>query len=344
MKTSELNPRERFGLFLIDERPDRIPIIPLITSHAAIVSGISVRDYCTNGKSMAKAHVEAYKRYGHDAVMLFSDVGMVAEAFGSTYSFPEDDIPTLETPVVTDLASVSNLSIANMETPGRWGVYFDAIGITYRQLADRVPILCFIPAPFTTAAGMRGTEDFLVDLMLDPELAHELLKKAEEGVIRLTDEVMLRGALPVLVDPLASGSVISSSQFKSFALPYLQNCVNYLHRFDMDVILHICGKTAGLWDGIPDSHADLFSLDDVSLHDACVTLGNKMRIIGNLRPADMLRWNPKQVEEAVREAVITAKDTIKGFALSTGCEVPLATKPENLDAMVMTARWEGRYW
>ena len=40
----DLTPRERLGLFLIDERPDRLPIMPLITSYSAQFAGVSVRD------------------------------------------------------------------------------------------------------------------------------------------------------------------------------------------------------------------------------------------------------------------------------------------------------------
>ena len=35
-----LTPRERFGLLLIDEKPDRCNAIPLITSHAAKIKGM----------------------------------------------------------------------------------------------------------------------------------------------------------------------------------------------------------------------------------------------------------------------------------------------------------------
>ena len=40
-----LTPRERFGLLVIDEPQDRVPVFPLVTAHAARVAGIPVRDY-----------------------------------------------------------------------------------------------------------------------------------------------------------------------------------------------------------------------------------------------------------------------------------------------------------
>lgn len=339
-----LTARERIGLFLIDEQPDRVPVMPLITAHAAATAGMTVREYCTDGSKMARAHLAAWKQYDHDAMMVFSDVGMVAEAFGSRYSFPDNNVPELLQPVIQDVDQVADLRIDDAETPARWGVYYQAIEELYTQAGDRIPILAFVPAPFTSSAGIRGTEDFLADLIIDPEKALELLQKSLEGVIMFLDGVMQRGALPVLVDPLASSSVISPRQFRTFALPFLETAVGFLHRFDMDVILHICGRTAPILNDIRQTGADLFSLDDTPLSDACVTLGDDIRLIGNITPANLLTWKPGRIADEVIKLLNTARNTPKGFALSTGCEVPIETPVENLQALIQTGKQHGKYW
>lgn len=319
-------------------------MIPLITSCAARIAGVTVREYCTDGKAMARAHLAAWKRFSHDGLMVFSDVGMVAEALGSAYVSSEDSVPELEKPILTNIEAVSALKLPAGEIPGRWGVYYDAIEILFNSVSDRVPVLAFVPAPFTTAAGLRGTEDFLVDLIIDPEGAHQTLEKAAEGVRALLDGVMERGALPVLVDPLASGSVLSADQFSQFVLPYLQNEIKYLHRYDMDVILHICGRTTSILEHIVDSTTDLFSLDDTPLQEACDKLGDRVRIVGNIRPTKMLHSTPAEIADEVAGSLRIAKQAPKGFALSTGCEMPLDTPEENIDAFMETGRREGIIW
>ena len=276
--------------------------------------------------------------------MVFSDVGMVAEALGSKYEFPENDVPVLVEPMLKDVSEADRLVLPVGVTPGRWGVYYKAIETLYNAVGDRVTIMAFVPAPFTTAAGLCGTEEFLVDLLIDPENAHVVLESATKAVIELLSSVTEAGALPVLVDPLASGSVLSADQFSTFALPYIQEVIRFLHRYDMDVLLHICGKTTQLLESISETKADLFSLDDTPLETVCACLGDQMRIVGNIRPSDLLLWTPERVVEETNKVVNTAKQSPKGFALSTGCEVPLKTPRVNVEALIRTGLESGRYW
>ncbi|MFH0765458.1 MAG: uroporphyrinogen decarboxylase family protein [Calditrichota bacterium] len=342
-RSYELTPRERLGLFLIDERPDRVPLLPLITSYASRSAGITVREYCTDGRLMARAHLAAWKRFNHDALMVFSDVGMVAEALGSEYYYPTDSPPELSHPVLTDSRKADELTLPNVETPGRWGVYYQAIEQLFNLVGDRVPILALVPAPFTTAAGICGVEGILVDLITDPEAVLRVLNIITEAVIRLLDGVMARGALPVLVDPLASGSVISAEQFRTFAQPGLMEAIRFLHRYDMDVLLHICGRAGRILDEIPATGCDLFSLDELSLAEARNRVGREIRLVGNISPAALMRWQPAEVAAAVAQALHEGKDNPKGLALATGCEVALETPPENLEAFMWTGSEIGKY-
>ncbi|MFO7675229.1 MAG: uroporphyrinogen decarboxylase family protein, partial [bacterium] len=63
-----LTPRERFGLLVIDEPQDRVPVYPLVTVHACRVAGITVREYVTDGVALARAQLAAQERYGHDFI------------------------------------------------------------------------------------------------------------------------------------------------------------------------------------------------------------------------------------------------------------------------------------
>ena len=103
-----LTPRERFGLLVIDEPQDRVPVFPLVTAHAARVAGIPVREYYTDGMAMARSQLVAQETYGIDFISFFSEVGMVAEALGSQFDYPEDDLPLLAKPKWTDLAQLDD--------------------------------------------------------------------------------------------------------------------------------------------------------------------------------------------------------------------------------------------
>ncbi|MFH1862260.1 MAG: uroporphyrinogen decarboxylase family protein [bacterium] len=331
---AEMNARERWSLLLIDEFPDRPPVYPLITSHAATVLNCDLVAYCTNGRILAEAQLQAQRIYGHDGLSVFTDVGIIAEAMGSQYRWREFDVPILESPMVATPEKVEELAVPDPATSGRLPVYLEAIDYLYKAAGDTLPIFAFIPSPFTNAAGLRGVEDFLLDTILNPETAHSLLEISLEAALRLCDACILAGALPVLVDPLASGSVISYSTFTEFAHPYLKRLIAYLHRYDLDITLHICGDTSRLLAPIADTGADLFSFDVVGIQQVLTQMGEQVRLVGNLSPNSLLPSSHLQIVPETERILETGLQNAKGFVLSTGCEVPIGCDPARLQQMI----------
>ncbi len=335
-----LTPLERFGLLVIDEPQDRVPVFPLVTSHAARVLGVSLRDYVTDGATMARAQLVAQDRYGHDFISLFSEVGLIAEALGSGFDFPSDDLPMFLRPKWPGLGEVDD-RVVDPVSDGRLKVYLDAIDYAYEARGDRVPILAFVPAPFTTAQHLVPAEEFLLGLLLEPDKVHELLRYATRSVIQFSKAIINQGGLPMLVDPLASGSVISPAQYREFALPYEREVIDYWHRYDLDVILHVCGDTELIIEALVESGADLLSIDRIKLSGAVKRVGDKVRLIGNLSTSEVWLGRPEEIEATVDEMVRLNRDCPMGLVASTGCEVPIATPPANIDAFVRAARKAG---
>ncbi len=335
-----LTPRERFGLLVIDEPQDRVPVFPLVTAHAARVAGVSVRDYYTDGAAMARSQLVAQETYGIDFISFFSEVGLVAEALGSQFDYPEDDLPLLARPKWADVAHVDN-RIVDPERDGRLRVYLDAVKYAYEARGDTVPILAYVPAPFTTAQQLVDQEAFLLGLLTDPERVNQLLAYAVSSVTRFCRAIIGAGGLPILVDPLASGSVISAEHYREFALPSEAKVIRYLHRYDLDVVLHICGDTSATIAMMPETGADLLSIDRIDVADAVAGAGERCRIVGNYDTSAMLLSDPLTVESDVTQMVLTGMKCPRGFVAATGCEVPVEAPYDNVRAFVRAARRAG---
>ncbi len=341
-----LNPRERFGLLVIDEIQDRVPLFPLLTSYAAVFAGVPLRDYYTNGTVMAKCQLQSREYFQTDFISIFSEVGIVAEALGSEYHYPENDLPILAKPKWPDVltaADTINRKGTALTLAGRLEVYLTAIKYAYEAIADQVPILAYIPAPFTTAQQLVEPESFLLGLIENPDAVHKLLHYATTAVINFSRAVIRTGALPILVDPLASGSVLSPDQYRQFALPYEKMVIDFYHRYDLDVVLHICGDTANIINLMPVSGADLISVDKIDLKLALDKVGNKVRLIGNYDTSDLWLNSPALIETRVIEMVSLGKTCPRGYVAATGCEVPLATPVENLVTFVRATKISGKY-
>ncbi len=338
-----LTPRERFGMLVIDEVPDRCMVLPLITSHAASAAGIPLREYYTDGIKMAKAQLKAIETYGHDAISIFSEVGIIAESLGSRFDYPENDLPILREPVLK-IKPIDALKVPEPSIEGRLPVYLDAIHYAYRAVGDRIPILAYIPAPFTTGMMLANPDQFLIQTLRQPENVNSILQIALKATIEFCYAIIDSGGLPIIVDPLASSSVISPRVFKQFALPYEKALIDFLHRYDLDIILHICGDTSPTLGLLPETTADLISIDQVKIEDCLKILGIKQRIIGNFDTSKLAYSTVSDIISMTKTMVKTAKQNPKGYIAATGCEVPIQTEPEKIKAFIETAKETGWYW
>ncbi len=338
-----LNARERFGLLVIDEKPDRCNIIPLITSHSATILGISLKEYYTDGTKMAKAQIAAIEKYGHDAISIFSEVGIIAEALGSEFDYPEDDLPKLRLPALTKIA-VADLKAPDPKKDSRLPVYLEAIDYSYSAVGDKIPVLAYIPAPFTTGMLLTDPNQFLLDTIRNPSRVKAIIEIGLKSAIDFCYEIINVGGLPILVDPLASGSVISPKAYKEFALPGEQALIQFLHRYDFDVILHICGDTTPILDLLLLTGADLISLDKVNLNLAIEKLAKKMRIIGNFDTTKIGFDDPNVIKRETQAMVKIGMKAEKGYIAATGCEVPIYAPKENVKAFINAVKEVGWYW
>ncbi len=338
-----LTSRERFGLLLIDEQPDRCNVLPLVTSHAATVAGVQLKQYYTDGAVMANAQLAALEEYRYDAVSIFSEVGIIAEAMGSVFDYPDHDLPVLKTPVLTT-TSLSRLKVPDPTRDGRLPVYLEAIRRCYEALGDRVPILAYVPAPFTTGMMLSDPNRFMIETITAPEHVLSINDLCLETAIAFCVELIDAGGLPIIVDPLASASIVSPRAYASLALPYERELIRFLHRYDLDVILHICGETGPILDLLPETEADLVSLDRVDLAEVVQRIAGTIRVVGNFDTSTLAFDRPESIAEGTREMVALGKTARRGYIAATGCEVPIQAPAENVRAFVGAAKEEGWYW
>ncbi len=338
-----MSPKQRVGAFLTGQPVDRLPCVPLILNHAARILGVPVRDYATDGTTMGRAHVAAFRRYGHDLVTIFTDTAIMAEALGTELYFPEDDVARLAAPAVASPEAADDLGPADAASAGRLPVLLEAVRHCVEEVGDEVFVACCYPAPFSTAAALRGTAMFARDLFKHPEAAHTLLEKSLKLAEDFAEGVAEAGGIPMLVDPVASGSVIGPRVFEQFALPYLQRNLAKIGELGAAPMLHICGRTDGIIELMADTGAIALSVDQIELADAKAKVGDRVCLIGNVRPTEtLLEGTPDAVAQEARRCVADCADSPGGFILSSGCEVPIEAPPENVDALLAVAREQAR--
>ncbi|MDN3510021.1 MAG: uroporphyrinogen decarboxylase family protein [Candidatus Jettenia sp.] len=335
----EMTPKERLLAAIQGKEIDRLLVSPLILNFASKSLNLKVSDFCTNGKNMGDANIACFKKYRHDIVYIFSTTSTLAEAMGTRMYFPEDDAPQVETPLIQVREDLKKLRPVDPEKDGRIPVYLEAVKRCVDVIGNDVFIVPVIGAPFTTSAALRGTERFIKELYTDPELIHTLMKVATQSVKNLIDAYVKAGGVPVTVEPIATGSMISEKHFREFVLPYLKEVYSHIHSYNLPGVLHICGKTKRVIQCMAESGADILSIDNINLLEAKELVGEQVCLMGNLSPADgMLKGNPEIITAMVKDCIAKAADNPKGYVVATGCEVPIKTPHENMIAFLEAGR------
>ena len=337
---------ERVLCYLQGTNPQRIACFPLILNHAARVLGVPVGKYNRNGELMGKAHVAAYKRYGNDLVTIFSTTSTLAEAMGTKMNFFDEDAPQIGEPLLLELDDIKKVQVPDFTRDGRLPVYMEATEIAVEEVGKETCVSTVFAGPLTTAAALRPIDLFVRDLYKNPDWVHKLLETCTEAGIAFIDEILKRQSLPILVEPIGTGSLISPRHFKEFVTPYLKRMADHIHANggDLPAVLHICGNTRPNWQPMLEADWDIWSIDSpVDIGEAREAAGHRVCLVGNVSTTTLLKETPEQVDAEAKEICAKAMGSDCGFVLGSGCEIPIETPPENIDALISAARKYGRF-
>jgi uroporphyrinogen decarboxylase len=326
-----LDRSRRFAALMRGEKPDRPVVFPMVAAnHAARLEGFSISEAVTQPDTLARVLYSAYRFYGYDLIMVFTDTMVEAEAMGAQVLIPEDDDPFLLEP-----PRVSKLEPADPNKDGRMPVVLEATRRLKKLLDDEAPILTSLKGPFSLASFLHGIDKFLEDLLTDPGRAHEFLRIATDNQVAYADAIVKAGGIPFVGDPVASGSLVSPEMFREFARPYLEQLIRSIHESGAKAGLHICGETKRLLADMTATGADFLSIDEMDLALARQEVGDKTVLMGNVSTNLLLDGTPEQIAAAAKECLERGG---RSLILSSSCDVPTDAPKENVHALVAAAR------
>ena len=340
MSGKEITPLERLRLYGSGALTDRLPCVPMVGNTAARVIGVRVSELRNDGALLARAHVGAYRLFGYDGIRIFTDLYVLAEAMGAKVFVPLDETAHLEKPAIADASRIGTLEPVDPYRDGRLPQHLEAMKIAIDEVGGEVPVTGALTGPFTNASFLIGGENLVRLTYRDPEAVHRLCEISLAASLAYGSAMMDTGCAPSLTDAMSSSTVISPKQFKEFSYPYLKRLIDYIHGKGKAVTLHICGKTSAIWQSMAEAGADCLSIDnDADLFDAKVKVGDRVRLMGNVRPSEvMLEGTPSDVRAAVIDCVKAAHDNPKGYIVASGCSLPTETPFANITAMLDAVR------
>lgn len=308
-------------------KPSVFPIV--VANHAAYLAGERLSRALTDPRTLAELLYNAYRFYGYDIIMVFADVLVEAEAMGCEIRMADDEPPVLERP------AGERARVAERGSAGRMGVVLEATEILRRIVGQRVPVLTSLKGPFSLACFLCGVEEFLERTIVAPEQANWYLRLALMNQLFFVREIVRRGGVPFIGDPLASGSVIGPQVFRRFALPGLKALVEEVHRLGCWTGVHICGDTRRLLGMMRETGAEVLSIDEMDLGFVRGAVGTGVVIMGNVSTGLIETGTPAQVRAAALECLSKG---MPRMILASACDVPTRAPSENVRALVEAGR------
>ncbi len=326
--------------------PDRVPV-DLHNFLATIrYAGYSMAEALQDGEMMAEAQLKFWKDFGHDVLLVENGVCAEAEACGCEVYY-SDEAPRVVGPVLAGgLEKIDELEIPDPNTAHPMCEVIKAVQILVKEIGDRVYIMGRADqGPVALAAGLRGWEEFIVDMALnrEPELIQKVIDFAYRVHRRYAEALREAGAHGTSMGE-AGVDIIGPHLYRRFAQPYDRRLVEAVGSPDFPVAVHICGDATLILEDMVATGAQILELDyKTDMHKAKQILQGKSTFLGPINPA--LLWDaesPIQVENAARQAIeILAPGG--GLILGPGCALGYDTPLDNIHALIESAKKYGVY-
>ena len=337
-----MNGYQRCAAALRGEPTDATPVMLHNFMMAAREAGLTMREFRSDPRQIARAFSESMDRYGYDGIMVDIDTATLAAAVGFPVEYPEDEPAVCRGARLSSLAEVDELPPPDVGKCERVQVWLEAVRLLKKEFGNEVFIRGNCDqAPFSLATLMRSAEGWMLDLM-EPDNeapAFRLLDYCYEAGTQFL-RLMAGTGCDMLSngDSSAGSSLISPRLHRKFAHSHEKRMAAFAHELGLPYAQHVCGNARPILADLVASGADAveldFKTDSQAAHDA---LAGRATLIGNIDPTGVMAMGtPELVAEKCRELMAIFGDTPR-LILNAGCALPATTSPENLKEMIRTA-------
>ena len=338
MPENQENRKELFLRACRFEPVDRVPVWIMrqagryLPEYQAVRAHHSFLEICKTPELAAEVSIQPFRVLGVDAIIVFSDILIVAEAMGMPLDVP-DSGPVLSNPV-RDINAVRRLRDFDPASETRF--VGDAIRTICRETGPTVPVIGFAAAPWTLACYMiegqtRGDISQAKRLLRDePETVRQLLDRIARVTARYLKFQIEAGAAVVQLFDTWAGE-LTPDEYDEFERPATAAIFDALGKGGTPKILFAKGSARHL-ENLARTGADVLSVDwHTDLGEARRTLGSTVALQGNVDPSVLL-GDVANVRRAAREAI--EKTAGLGHILNLGHGILPPTPVANARAFV----------
>jgi uroporphyrinogen decarboxylase len=343
--TNQAAPLTRKELFLRACRCEPVPRVPVwmmrqagryLPEYREIRANHSFLQVCKTPDLAVEVSLQPFRRLGVDAIIIFSDILIPAEAMGLKLELG-DAGPNLPQPVRNE-ADVKKLRLfdPNMDT----GFLMEALRRTIKHVGPDVPVLGFAASPWTLACymvegstkeGFTTVKSFLNN---EPRIFRSLLRKIAQATILYLNGQIEAGVTAVQLFDTWCGE-LDLADYTEFVLPVVQEVIAGLKA--KVPVIYYTKASHHLLPAVIRAGADVLSVDwRISLPELRELAGPRIALQGNLDPT-LLFASAETIRRRTMELV--AELGGKGHILNLGHGILQHTPVENAKLFIQTGQW-----
>ncbi len=317
------------------QETERVPWVPFVGVHGGFLTGVDATRYLQSSALMTAGISKAIDMYQPDGIPVVFDLQLEAEVLGCALKWSSGTPPAV---ISHPLAEGRTLGDLPEFTSGKGRI--PQVLETTRALREKYPGIALyglVTGPFTLALHLLGTDIFL-KLFEAPGEVHDLMAFCTEVAGRMAGWLMEAGCdVIALVDPMTSQ--IDPDSFEEYVAPYATRIFSDIRAAGRLSSFFVCGHAQQNIEVMCRCRPDNISIDENIPLDFVreKALASGVSFGGNLRLTVVLLMG--SADDARQEA-LTCLDQAgrKGFILAPGCDLPMETPVENLQAVAELVR------
>jgi uroporphyrinogen decarboxylase len=306
-------------------------------------AGMRIIDYFSSDYLWLEANMKAQRTFP-DTIFLpgfWSEFGMCTEpsAFGAKLSFPPDEFPFADK-IIQSPSDVDKLKVPNVKKDGLLPFMLNRLTLNRKAIEKEGYSIKFAVArgPMNIASFLAGNTEFLMMTKTDPEATHRLMRIVTDFLhewLRLQKQQVdsIEGIL--LLDDIVG--FVNEEDYLEFGLPYFKELYQ---TFETKIrFFHNDSPCASSAPHYAEAGINLYNMGiDVSLAELQKMTDNKIALLGNIPPRDVLAaGSTGQVRENVRQILENTPNRDR-LILSCAGGMPPKVSTENIEAFIDGAR------
>ena len=288
------------------QEADRIPLFLLLSLYGAKELKMPIREYFSDPMNVVNAQLMMRDKYRNDCIYTFFYAAIEIEAFGGEVLFTEDGPPNSGEPFIKSIDDIAKINIPTLKDAKSLQRVLEATKRLKSAVGVETPIIGVVMSPFSLPIMQLGFEKYL-ELLYHRRYEFDMLMRInEEFCISWANAQLDAGATAICYfDPLASPNMIERELYLATGHAVAKRTISRIKgatatHLASGIALPVIDDIVSTGSGVIGVSAD----DDLAALKKAAH--NKICLLGNLNAIDMVNWDSRQVETAVRNIIRTA--------------------------------------